>query len=239
MKKMRKLVPAFAMLLISAVMMSTASYAWFSMNKTVTAQGMEVTAKSDSSSLVIIAGKDQTISATETNTTATAAVDATIFPITPSVTALTAANIETNSSWQYAYSNAENTSAKDGYYITLADNKTLLGDGNYVIKQTFTVGLQNSTDGVTTASNLKLKTVTLGSAVAGITVVVVCGNNITGEHAAGVTDGNEVLAQTITKGTPVNVDVYIFIDGDNENVTTANLRAGTLTGTIALNFSVD
>lgn len=44
MKKTRKLIPALAMLLISAVMMSTASFAWFSLNSTVTAGNMEVKA---------------------------------------------------------------------------------------------------------------------------------------------------------------------------------------------------
>ena len=44
MKKMRKLLPAIAMLLVSAVMMSTASFAWFTMNSEVQATGMQVTA---------------------------------------------------------------------------------------------------------------------------------------------------------------------------------------------------
>ena len=47
MKNMRKLVPAFAMLMVAAIMMSTASFAWFSMNTTATATGMSVTAKSE------------------------------------------------------------------------------------------------------------------------------------------------------------------------------------------------
>ena len=58
MKKMRKLLPAFAMLLVSAIMMSTASFAWFTMNETVTATGMTVTAKS-SGGLVIASGINQ------------------------------------------------------------------------------------------------------------------------------------------------------------------------------------
>jgi len=41
---MKKLIPAIAMLLISAVLLSTASFAWFSMNTTVTVTGMSVTA---------------------------------------------------------------------------------------------------------------------------------------------------------------------------------------------------
>ena len=41
-KNARKLIPAVAMLLVSASMLSTASYAWFSMNNKVTANGMKV-----------------------------------------------------------------------------------------------------------------------------------------------------------------------------------------------------
>ena len=44
MKNTRKLIPAIAMLLISAVMMSTASFAWFTMNTQVEANGMQITA---------------------------------------------------------------------------------------------------------------------------------------------------------------------------------------------------
>lgn len=52
MKKMRKLIPAFAMLLVSAIMMSTASFAWFTMNETVEATGMQIQAQA-AGSLVI------------------------------------------------------------------------------------------------------------------------------------------------------------------------------------------
>ncbi len=49
---MKKIIPALAMLLISAIVMSTASFAWFTMSKSVTAEGMSVKAQA-SSSLVI------------------------------------------------------------------------------------------------------------------------------------------------------------------------------------------
>ena len=42
MKNMKKLIPALAMLVISAVMMSTASFAWFSMNTQVEVNGITV-----------------------------------------------------------------------------------------------------------------------------------------------------------------------------------------------------
>ena len=42
---MKKLIPALALLLVSAVMLATSSFAWFSMNTQVTVSGMSVTAK--------------------------------------------------------------------------------------------------------------------------------------------------------------------------------------------------
>ena len=60
MKKMRRLIPAIAMLLVSAVMLSTASFAWFSMSTKATAQGMTVKAEADSS-LLIVDSKGKTL----------------------------------------------------------------------------------------------------------------------------------------------------------------------------------
>lgn len=56
MKKMRKIIPALAMLLVSAIMMSTASFAWFTMSASVTATGMTVKAQA-AGGLVMSAAK--------------------------------------------------------------------------------------------------------------------------------------------------------------------------------------
>lgn len=53
MKKTRKLIPALVMLLVSAIMLSTASYAWFASNSTVTAENMHVKVKSNTQFLEI------------------------------------------------------------------------------------------------------------------------------------------------------------------------------------------
>ena len=53
MKKMRRLIPAIAMLLVSAVMLSTASFAWFTMSTEAKATGMQVTATAGSSLLIL------------------------------------------------------------------------------------------------------------------------------------------------------------------------------------------
>lgn len=52
MKKFRKLVPALCMLLVSAVLMGTSTYAWFSMNNKVTVDGMAVTTKVSSNLMI-------------------------------------------------------------------------------------------------------------------------------------------------------------------------------------------
>ena len=52
MKRFRKLIPAVVLLLVSAIMMSTATYAWFSMNNKVAVTGMEVKTKVSSNLLV-------------------------------------------------------------------------------------------------------------------------------------------------------------------------------------------
>lgn len=60
MKLSRRLIPAFAMLLVSAVLMSTASFAWFSINDVVIADGMAITATADSSLVIKGAIADKT-----------------------------------------------------------------------------------------------------------------------------------------------------------------------------------
>ena len=52
MKKMRRLIPAFAMLLVAATMLSTASFAWFTISTTASATGMQVSATASSSLLI-------------------------------------------------------------------------------------------------------------------------------------------------------------------------------------------
>lgn len=51
-KTARKLIPAAGMLAISASMLATSTYAWFTMNKTVTVTGMEVRTKVGSNLLI-------------------------------------------------------------------------------------------------------------------------------------------------------------------------------------------
>ena len=60
MKTTRKILPALAMLLVSAIMLSTASYAWFASNSKVTASDMHVKVKANTKFLEIASTADAT-----------------------------------------------------------------------------------------------------------------------------------------------------------------------------------
>ena len=75
MKKFKKLIPAFCMLLVSAVMLGSSTFAWFSMNNKVTATGMEVTAKSNTQFLVI-SGSETSVVANYSATSVSAVMTA-------------------------------------------------------------------------------------------------------------------------------------------------------------------
>ena len=94
MKKFKKLVPAICMLLVSAVLMGTSTYAWFSMNTTVTATGMQIAAKSNATYLLIGSGENDTATeiqaladtANKTTAITVADSDAKVYPSAPALT---------------------------------------------------------------------------------------------------------------------------------------------------------
>ena len=54
MKKFKKLIPAFCAMLVSAAMLGTSTYAWFSVNKKVEANGMSVTAQANTQYFAVL-----------------------------------------------------------------------------------------------------------------------------------------------------------------------------------------
>jgi hypothetical protein len=66
MKKMRKLIPALSMLLVATIMLSTATFAWFTMNENVTASGMQIKAEATGS---LVIKENSALIASDTKTT--------------------------------------------------------------------------------------------------------------------------------------------------------------------------
>ena len=59
-KSFRKLIPTFVMLVITAALVGTSTFAWFSMNTTVTVTGMQVDIKSNNTYLLVNTGANDT-----------------------------------------------------------------------------------------------------------------------------------------------------------------------------------
>lgn len=100
MLKNKRILVAVAMLLISATLLSTASYAWFAMNTRVSANGLQVGAYSDSLFLQI--SKDDSTYDTEIT-----------YEATPSYLRLTTASL--NAGFEYVTFNSEPTAATGPY----------------------------------------------------------------------------------------------------------------------------
>lgn len=236
MKLTRKLIPAFVMLLVSAVLMSTASFAWFAMNTTVEATGMEVKAKADSIFLEISGKKDVADDKPVWKTVGTdEAVDGegnVIKPVTlyPAGHEITSADkIEDKASWFYRYVNTPGH-ATDG----AGDKQTIGNLNDYVYHTTFKVRLNENM--VQSAANLRVSSITL-PADTGITAIIRCGNNFKEFKLSDdeVAQDAGLLLATMGKD-PVDIDVYIYIDGTNANVYTNN--ATKLTGAVSFTLSV-
>ena len=146
MKKMRRLIPAVAMLMVAAVMLSTASFAWFTMNEQVTATGMSVQAQA-SGSMVI---DDVPLTAISNGITVDFASMGSkkLSPITYNTETATA---EKPAGW-ITPANSNNvdlfTGAYDGTFVNQTVDSTPTGstlDGQYVIKRTVWIGVAGDT----------------------------------------------------------------------------------------------
>lgn len=241
MKKFKKLIPAFCMLLISAVLMGTSTYAWFSMNKTVTANGMEVTAKSNASYLLIGSTADAATNKEGLTTTATATKISTAtkcYPVAFSKAGVTFGTdpnqvVVPANGW-YTASNGNPDKATDdvkNYKVVT------VGEEEYML--TYKVWLTLSKDSEP-YNNGKIK-VTLKSKTgdAAIKAVVKIGTEyieLGAENATGTTTANADL----TNASATEVIVYVYVDGTSENVNSDfyNANNDALKGSLSLQFDL-
>lgn len=130
MKATRKLIPALAMLLVAAVVMSTASFAWFTMSREVTAKGMNVTVTAPNNLLIKGADAGQVFSAEGTSSIGDGTTLGLIKAIKPASSidglsffaikegqSVTAADGKRTASTVLEASNTEATTAAEGYYV--------------------------------------------------------------------------------------------------------------------------
>ena len=206
MKLTKKLIPALGMLVLSACMLVTSTFAWFSMNDRVKADGMTVTAKANQVYLQIVTDKTKfdnkqaQTSATATNSGYTTpdgggeATPSTFLPITvgsgltnsnKTLTAVAEADGLLSTStikWYVNYSNdpAAYKNANNEYSEVTVDT----AEQNlkpYCLINTFYVRLNPATNMTSTSSPLRSEIATTFAdadpMALSVSVLVVCGNN--------------------------------------------------------------
>lgn len=265
MKKTKIIIPAIGMLLLSTAASITGTVAWFSMNTTVTATGMQVKAKADQVYLQII-NLGGTFSNTDPQNTVVASNASKEISVSNVVKANGGATTTlfdgTAAVWVTNVSLTPGSAAPAGAYVTIDQGVADAGLANYALINDFQVRL-NPTAGVDTAADpLKVTGVTFDSTTLALTdpmrnavsVLIKAGTryqlfkqaNPTLPNAGTVGAGTftEVGNYTLTSGVftsvagvATDVRVYVFIDGDNNSAYTNNV---TVNGyTVNLAFSVD
>lgn len=265
MKKFRKLIPALCMLLVSALFVGTSTYAWFSMNKEVSASNMEVKAVSENPYLLI--------NPTSSEITATGWVkDATLAKKTlPDNTLLNLTHNESVSTtdgavtWTYAVSDnpAEAQGEKDRTALVNANVST---DGVLMAKEkaddtekayALVNDMYFKTANDTVATKLRLNDLT--ATTPGVKLNATIGENALEESvrllfvnpANGATalydpkvntitysDTTNYLAAEVNNKDAVHIVVYMFFDGTDTQAYTnnaVNLKAVQA----SFNFKVD
>lgn len=257
MKLTKKLLPAFGMLLLSACMMVTSTFAWFSMNTEVSATGMQVSAVGDQVYLQIV-HKDTAWTTSEAHKSAagTATTTGLIPAAVVAKTTIPDAGAETverytggTYSWVTNNSNAVDRWQPSSKY-TNADSTS------YYLKDSFKIRLNAAAGQTTAGAPLRVSAVTMTADADEpmancVSVLVVCGEwtqlwkqtsyNTWAEVEGSVdTDGTtptanwgQLTAGNFADTTGTQVDIYVFFDGENTNCTTAGYSA-----TLHNNFSV-
>ena len=254
----KKIMASASMLLVSAMMLSSATYAWFSINKTVSVTGMQITANSNSTYLLIGSNDDGNdtlaeIQATTNRTTACtiAAADSSAYPSKYKVTGDSISGLDSAT----AVTNTATAAVAGNWYYRVADLPTASGSttpatvltsanfANYVKHKTVYVTLSA---GSQAAENLRVSAATIasnGSATGDNTTftpvkVLVTTATAAVELDSTTTSSNTVLATSVTDQAVIPVDIWIYYDGSDEAVYTNNI-ANLDGATVNLTFSVD
>ena len=237
---MKKLIIPFFMLLLSLSLLTTSTFAWFSMNKQVEATNLKLTAESESIYLLISATNttastiqaEKSIRVVHTET----ADECKVFPSAYSVSSGT--DLATVGNWYTADALDPGSSAVDSSSIT-----ALTTFDKYVIHHTYYFTLA---EGSKPATNLKVAgySITSNNLATGanptfeaVKTVVACGS-VYEELESTDTEGSAILNSTnLTDSSVTVVDVYIYLDGNEDCVYTNNI-SNLESVTIDLTFSV-
>ncbi len=226
---MKKLIPALCLLLVTAVMMGTSTFAWFSMNDTVSASGMSVKAVNYSGTLIIGTDTEEGApSVTSLRATYSPAVALTggLKNLSPAavksdVEDLKIETLETKANWYYEIGADIDASAGTGEAAEIPSF-----DG-YVAKYNLYVCVAaGSAEMTDLTANVTIQADEGAQNVRKATRVIVA----TSQAGEEFSDNSEKQTGTVTlwdsikpdDENPVKLVVYVYIDGNDDAVFTNN-----------------
>lgn len=216
-KKYHRSVRNVAMVLVAAIALSSSTYAWFVSNNTVTAESMSITAKTDSTMLLIKAGE---ATAKAIQTAAKSAdnglnANAALYPAAhETVVNVTAADAVAN--WYYKTADVGTASVSTGAKNTLSEFT------DYVLVNEFSITIAKGTNTMKDLVVSDCDVTTASGAAEAVKVLIATDTNVV-EFGVGEnqTDATK-LSGNITDSTVVKVKVYIYWDGNDADVYTTN-----------------
>ncbi len=253
MKNTKKIIPALAMLLVSALMLTTASFAWFAMNSTTTASGMDVTLKSNNPYLLISANEtlatmqatpSSYTSATANNTNTTGSE---ILAPVAHVETLDVNGVETATNWY----TMKGTDVNNGAGITTGGDNSdgkypITALDGYVVEYTYTVCMDaNSPVGgnlkLASAVSVKDDGANTSDKIKPICVIITCGNVFVELNENNSWTSETILSATVPNtGTALTLNVYVYYNGNHSDVTSAKQLSGDIAGAnISFTLQID
>lgn len=260
MKKFKKLIPAFCMLLVSAVMLGSSTFAWFSMNNKVTASGMSVEAKANTLYAVIAKEGDLQTGKIKENyvqhsvdlTTLVTGENLKKYPLAYNNkgTKITVGNTEVADKAFYTANSTErddagdattNTHVTNGKVVNFSSNSEDAFCKDYAVKYTVYVGISRDSSKDYTGS-VKAYCTLAGEAGINLRAYVVVADAATGTYFESTVEEKNAVeisanAELKKDGTCVKVDIYIFIDGNSAGVKTTGTTE--MKGTASFGFVLD
>lgn len=261
MNKFKKLVPAICMLLVSAVLMGTSTYAWFSMNTSVKANNLGVTAKSNAQYL-LIATSDNATNKENSDIKVDETGVAELYPVTfykeakaesvignKTLADFVGENASTwygNNKWFTANNKNTDSATDDVRNVKLLVETNTTEFAKYV--KTFTYYLTLSDVSEPFSGHLKL-TLTAATSVTNNEVATTKTTAV--KTVVKITDGatvtyvalsNDKLTDVTTSITlnstkSVKAEVLVYIDGENADVKSSN-AANIIGGKIDMTFDI-
>ncbi|MBQ6095266.1 MAG: hypothetical protein IJL09_07670 [Lachnospiraceae bacterium] len=233
----KQLMAAIAMVLVATIALGSSTYAWFAANKVVTAEASKIYAQTNAGSLVIMYNASAIYS--DLTTDASEIADTPLFPAQWS-------NTVDPTTYQFETGFAEVVEAaglKAGTLVAVGDPDAAV-TGEYAVKSVFNVSAKGEN-----LANLKVTQASIGGSGnanldSALRVLVVCGSNWVLCNQSGIVSSSGstagFLASTVTAGNDVEVDMYVFYDGNDSEIYTNNLsNLATASKVITITLGVD